>query len=253
MRQIQHITKNRFCCHLRGHNTDEFRILIFEINIKTNQVNELGILKPKAQENGSGSPASGEIVVLSNGQLLTYHDCNDNVQIWDTETLECIKEWNWSDINKPADFTVWCLNIWSFPDSIHILVYQGNQMYLFNTDKLQLKQMEFPDKLKPDDCGRHQVLANGQILAFVCKDNMDSDHVKIFHFDLKEMIYFREKMTDYKVSKYISQLFLNDRLPAEMTDIIISNAFTSEVEKSVARKAYDDFDKANEKQNCIVM
>jgi hypothetical protein len=84
--KIYSLGQNRYAYHVRGHNTSKFSVFIFDLDPNNKQVQERGVIKPQAQHSGSGSAASGECVVLQNGQLLTYHNCHDHVQIWDTES-----------------------------------------------------------------------------------------------------------------------------------------------------------------------
>ena len=196
--------KNRYCSHFCGQNTSEFGVLIFDVNPDTNEVKEIGVIKPKAQHRGSDSTASGSLAVLPNGKLLTYHESNDNVQIWDTETLSCVKEWNWANIQKPKEFDVWCLKIMSLPDSIYLLVQKGEKFYLFDTDKLVMKPIELAAKV--EYYGKHHILPSGQIIAFTKKDALSRDHhVNVMHLDLPEIMRYRKVMTE---SQHLVRLFL---------------------------------------------
>lgn len=229
MGAIGSLGKSRYFCHIRGHETGEFGILIFEI-IKINKENniyhlkESGLIEPKAHP-GSGR-ASGEIIVLPNGYLLTYHECHHEVQIWDTNTLTCIKEWNWIDIAKPDEmtqnFSVRYCQISPFPDAIHLLILVENKFYLFNIENLTLKNIPMAGLKKY--CNRHHLLSNGQVLAFLASSNENT--LQISHFDTEEMIYARQRRADYRMSQLICHSFFNSRFPEEITDYICSYAFT---------------------------
>ena len=70
---VQLLRKNRFCCGIRENNTNEFKILIFEINLATHAVTELGIIQPAEQYFNYFSRGSGSFKVLPNGNILTQH------------------------------------------------------------------------------------------------------------------------------------------------------------------------------------
>jgi hypothetical protein len=243
--------KNRYCSHFCGQNTSEFGVLIFDVNPDTNEVKEIGVIKPKAQHRGSDSTASGSLAVLPNGKLLTYHESNDNVQIWDTETLSCVKEWNWANIQKPKEFDVWCLKIMSLPDSIYLLVQKGEKFYLFDTDKLVMKPIELAAKV--EYYGKHHILPSGQIIAFTKKDALSRDHhVNVMHLDLPEIMRYRKVMTE---SQHLVRLFFNrNRLPIEITNNILSYTLTPDAKEMLARKVSDSNEtENNENQNCLQM
>lgn len=240
------ISTNRFCCSIRGHNTDDFRVLIFDIDAKTNEVHEHGVIQPKAQFTGTSSSASGSVVALPNGQLLTYHEANDNLQIWDTNTLNCVKEWNWADIQKPEGFSLWLLKIKPFPDSLHLLVHRGEEIYFFNTDKLIMKQIELTHEI--DSIGKHHILPNGQVLAFMKYE--DDDHVNIMQFDLPEIVKLRKIMTE---SQYLVRMFFKrNNFPEHIAKDIYFRAFTPEATQMLARKIADMPDDENNSR-CLVM
>lgn len=183
--KIHSLGNNRYACHLRGNNTTEFRVLVFDIDPSTKQVQERGVFKPTEHPSGE-SAASGECVVLSNSQILTYHHCHDHVQIWDTEDLHCVKEWEWDKVKKQNNFDVWCLKIIPLNDSINLLVYQGDHYYLFNTDKLLMNQVILDEQFIPNYYGNEHVLDNGKVLAFDGRYNNKAYNQVVF--DSNEII-----------------------------------------------------------------
>ena len=86
---ILSLGKNRYCCHFAGLNSDEFSVLIFEINIKTRAMTELGVIKPAGYTNFE-TMTSGAISVLPNHQLLTYNLLMMK-HTWDTIRLSALK------------------------------------------------------------------------------------------------------------------------------------------------------------------
>jgi hypothetical protein len=173
------------------------------------------------------------------------------VQIWDTETLSCVKEWNWANIQKPKEFDVWCLKIMSLPDSIYLLVQKGEKFYLFDTDKLVMKPIELAAKV--EYYGKHHILPSGQIIAFTKKDALSRDHhVNVMHLDLPEIMRYRKVMTE---SQHLVRLFFNrNRLPIEITNNILSYTLTPDAKEMLARKVSDSNEtENNENQNCLQM
>ena len=195
---INSLGNNRFCCHLRGHNTAEFKVLIFDIDPDTNAVEEIGLIEPKAQHEGSGSAASGTVMVLPNGNLLTYHDCHDNVQIWDSKTLKCILEWNWLDNLIPGHFSIWCVEIKPFPDSVHLMVIQGENIYLFNMKKLEFSLVKFDTQVELELLSPPHILHDGQVIAFFRRGAFSQNTLNIMHFDLPKIANCRKIMTESK-------------------------------------------------------
>lgn len=226
MSDIRSLGNNRYCCIMRGHNTDEFRVLLFDFDSKNNEVNELGIIQPIVQVHGCSSSASGELEVLPNGQLLTYHDCDDNVQIWDPQTRRCVKEWNWADVQKPDNFQLLCLKIMPLADSIHLLVSQGEGFFLFNTDTLELKKIELEGHPKLEYHGNHHILANGQVLATIVDRAITKDWIRVLHFDLPEMVFYRKQIGVNKQSQCVSSRFFTPVSPNEQTEPNLSSTVT---------------------------
>ncbi|MBI2786293.1 MAG: hypothetical protein HYX60_08330 [Legionella longbeachae] len=244
---VQSLGKNRYSYHWRGHNTSEFRISVFEINPNNNEVQELGVIIPKAQRAGNDSRASGNCIALANGQLLTYHMNYNNVQIWDTKTCTCIKEWSWKNIQKPNDFKYYretCLKIIPFPDCKNLLIYNSNSahFFLFNTDTQVMKRIKLAHGVAY--YGEHHILPNGQVLAFVESESPNT--TKIVQFDLPEMISYRKLIHE---SQKVAAWFLRkNNCPKPIIQYIFSFAFTSESKALLAKK----IEEKNE-PNCLIM
>lgn len=245
---ILQISKNRYSCSIRGHNTDDFRILIFDIDAETNEVHEHGVIQPKSQHPGASSLASGSVVALPNSQLLTYQETYDNVQIWDTNTRTCVKEWDWDDIQTPEGFSFWLLKIKPFPDSLHLLVHQGEKIYFFNTDKLMMKPIELANAV--ESTGKHHILPNGQLLAFIKQESNDDDHVNIMHFDLPEIAKLRNIMTE---SQYLVRMFFRrNNIPEHIAKDIYFRAVTPEATEMLAIKIADMPDDENNDRSLVM-
>jgi hypothetical protein len=103
-------------------------------------------------------------IVLNNGNLLTHNQNFDNVQIWDATTLQCIKEWSWYDTQLSKQCLSSIFKLRAFPDSVHLLVFNDSNCYLFNTIDLTSKLCKLDTKLT--DFGYHHILPNGQVIVY---------------------------------------------------------------------------------------
>jgi len=255
MYDIQSLGNNRYCCHISDYYTDEFGVFVFEINAKTLEVKELGVITPKAHHNGVCFFASGKITVLPNGQLLTYHEQHDNLQLWDTGTLQCVQEWNWAD-TAPKKFSVSSIStirITSFPDSIHLLVQNWQHAFLFNMKSYIMKPITLPNGIA-NYAGQTHILPNGEVIAFI-EQYKNMAISKIVQFELPEMINYRKVSEFTTESQHLARLVFNRHgLPVEVTDYIFSYAFTNEAKAILAKKIAEQSDHENQKgQDCFIM
>lgn len=235
--EIHSLGKNRYACHLRGHNTSEFRVLIFDIDPSTHQVKECGIITP-ARGVSHESAASGKCIALPNGNLLTYHRCDDHVQIWNTESMHCAKEWKWEEVKALNNFSVWCIKMTPLNDSIHLLVYQGNCYYLFNTEKLTMREIVFKDGFHPEYYGKDHVLADDRIILQDGRYN-NKDYNQVL-FKANTLLHYNEVMSLFKMSEVVAKRILSAELPAEMMMLVLSYAFTPEAESDFIKEAYNN-------------
>jgi hypothetical protein len=238
-----------------GHNTAEFRILVFEIDPVTNKVIELGIIEPEAQYRGTSSGASGSYIVLPNSQILTYHECHDNLQIWDTNTpivtkenkntFNCVKEWNWSNIQMPKDFSVWRLKIMPLPDFTHLIIIKGGRFYLFNIDKGEMKQIvTTPERILT---GNHHILPDGRVLILQRNyKDLSDNNIHIEQLSLKENMLPKIEQA-IKQSKLLSIRFFQreTNIPVDVIKIIVKMAFTPDAKEMLARKLPDDVEQSD--------
>lgn len=184
---IKFLGGNRYCAISKGF---DFYALIFELQANYT-VKELGVIKPE----GYLGCGNNEITILPTGELLIYNSIGNKVQIWDTETFHCIKEWQFhleSKGNLDDDFKAH-LRVVPFPDSPYLLV-QKKHFYLFHMNTSVLKQI----RLTYQPLGVPHVLPNGQVLAFIqCSDDFVRcgmffakaylNHCKIICFELPEI------------------------------------------------------------------
>ncbi len=125
-----------------GHNTDYFKVFVFDKNIEGEYAYSLKhIIDPKTWPCNTDSRASGKMVALTKGRLLTYHQSGHHFQVW--EGNHCIKEWNWSDIKgiQWVDHLTTCVT--SLPDGDHLLMEMGHQkLFMFNIETQQIERVE---------------------------------------------------------------------------------------------------------------
>lgn len=253
---ILSLGKHRYCCQFEGCKNNIFDVLIFKIDSKTYEIQELGLIKP-VQYDGPGSFAFGYIAALPNRQLLTYHKEKKGAQIWDTDNLTCVKKLDWSTIQKPDKFMP-LMEIIPFPDSRHLLISKYSSIFIFDTDKCFMKEIKLESQFNFDmvkketvrvaDCGNHHILGNGKVLAFVDSSVPDCNQML---FDLKEMCHYRKNLIDYKVSQLVSKSFFNKmKLPDEISSHILSYAFTPEIEASFVKGTSDEDE--DERSNYII-
>lgn len=268
MGQIKALGANRFAYVLKGYNNDEFKILLLEVDVKTYAFKEVGLIKP-IQYWVFNAFASGEMVVLPNGRILTYHHYDDNAQIWNTRTLQCVQSWNWAAIEKPKDFSSRCLAIEPFPDSIHLLIYSNRCAYLFNTTTFILKKIELKEKL---ECNwAHQVLPDGQVLTFLGKKPSSlavffnrlayatpsgpflsgpSKTLKIRGLDTQEMIDYRhQKEAEFRERLCLYQeIFTLEGIPKDISIILCWYAIASGGMVNATQAGYEI-----DQSSCLIM
>lgn len=124
-----------------GHNTEYFTVFVFDKKYD-NEFSLSHILRPKRYPS-NGSCASGKVVALTNGRLLTYHSAGKHFQIW--EGKNCVKEWSWSDEDIRCSvrlFSNWTNDVAALPDGDHLLVKMGVKLFLFNMATSQLQSVE---------------------------------------------------------------------------------------------------------------
>lgn len=251
---VVNLGKNRYGCHLRGHNTDEFSIQLFDVDIENKTISPAGMIQPKIQQRGAGSAASGCIELLPKGQFLTYHECHDHVQIWDSQTLQCIREWSWSEVGpQTQDFSIWCLKVKPISLTGNVLLYQSNKLYLFNVYSDTTKAIQLKDKLSY--FGPLHVLPNGEVLAFI-ESYLHKDLNSVLHFDTQELVAYRQGMGAYNFGKQRAYRFFDTtiELPVELTEHILSYAFTGETLSAASQQASQDaFDNDNKPSACVIV
>lgn len=255
MSSVVSLGNGRFASHICGHNSKEFKVLIFECALNPlNQKFEIQInhiITPEAQHFGSGSTASGTILALPNGHLLTYHEHHDGLQIWDTGNGECLKTWNWSDIRPKQNFASF-IKITPFPDHKHLLIHKQDSLFIFNMEQLTLKQI----KISHLNCfGAHHVLPNGKLLTFH-RHKGENELLKISLLDIPQTLAYQlslEAFVDTQVSMYF-HLFKNLSLPKELCLHILGYAFTPESQQQFVSNYLDNMeDNQNSSTECLVM
>jgi hypothetical protein len=247
MNRIQSLGKNRYCCYIHGRYSDESEILIFEVDPSEDRVIEHGIISPGIQEDDIYLYESGNILVLPNGNLLTYHKNHGLVQIWDAIKFNCIQAWDWSEV-KEKNFLYFNLKILCFSDLIHLLIIQETSVYIFNMENFSLKQIPLKDV---NIFGNHYILNNGKLVIFTGKTLGSS--VDISFVNLKEiMLPIKRKCEIYERSYFYSHHLFQHMagLPKEISDDIVSYAFTPETKMAfMARKDIEIIETGEEKNN----
>lgn len=231
LRSIQSLGNGRFAAHIYGYNSNEFRVLIFECTV--NPVSNMfrtqvcHNITPAEQGFESGSAASGEILALPNGHLLTYHKHHDGLQIWNTTSGECIKQWYWKNIKHKKNFASF-IKITSFPDQKNLLIHRKDSLYIFNMNVMTIKRIT----IKNLHClGQHHILPNSNLLAFHnFKEKGYIDLLKLSHFTIPETQDYQRTLKSYLFAKVLTFLYCAKVLqwPNELTLHIISYAFTPE-------------------------
>lgn len=244
-----------------GHSSDEFKVVVFDIDPVAFTIKVNGLIEPK-ELRGHDSCSTGRMIALPNGQLLTYHSAfdypEDHLQIWDTEKLVCLKEWNWRDISKPTNFDGrdFYSQIKCLPDSKHLIMVSSNGIFLFKIETLTMKEINLG---KPTVGKTPHILSNGQVLSFM-KHNYDNI-LPVMQFDLKEMCDYRKNMSAFKMSEYcVSQRFFTTNIfkdmPQDIVNHIVSYAFSAEAKAEfscVEHDAENKHESENKKGNCIIM
>lgn len=240
--KILSLENNLFCCQFSYTDKNGYQALIFEIDSSTGSIKERDPIDIKSV--GLCSHHKDNITALPNNQLLTYCNERDKVQIWDTNTMICSKEWNWKSLQKISEdnFTKHLMfgNVISFPDSIHILFTElySHDLFIMNTINLSVKKIDIGN-LKPLSFGGIQILANGKIIILV-EERIDKDKKIIKHIliDTPEMIEYRKNQRENFHSKAIFAcgLFNTNGLPRELTQGILGLAFKNEFVEEVANR-----------------
>lgn len=155
------LANGQLACKVKGHNTDYFKIFLFDRDPKVeNQFVLTGTIHP-TQEKFDRSEPEGEFVALPNGNILTYLPSGRSFQVW--HGTECIDHWRWvskrnaksnskedipcSDIDYDKGF--WSNKVYAMPDCKHLLILsRENKCYLFNMETRKLKPIDL-GKLKP--------------------------------------------------------------------------------------------------------
>lgn len=241
--------KYRFCFYLYFNQEKIFRLLISEFEASNNTFNHKAIIEPKIQD-----ITSGKVILLPDGTLLTYHPQHENVQIWDSETAECIKEWNWSQI-APVTFSKSYLEMIPFPDSYYLLVKKKDELaalFMFNIYNLSLIPIIFSLNLNPKS--NPHILPNSEVLdvsecrssKFGCGElNYD-----VIHFGLTEIKNFTKakEMTNTN-QKHVHSFFLAKKFPDEINKLILSYAFTLDALNSLTQSIEKADDIPDEPEN----
>ncbi|MDP3269755.1 MAG: hypothetical protein Q8M40_12030 [Legionella sp.] len=229
----------------------EFRVVIFActLNQKTHKIETqvCRVITPAEQHYGNDLTASGEILALPNGHLLTYHQHHDGLQIWNTTNGECIKQWYWNDI-KPKEHFESFIKITPFPDQKHLLIHKHASLYIFNINQLALKKITLKNI---HSLGNHHILPNGKILAFHQCSNNDANLLSLSHFDTPQTrIYNRA----YLFAKVLTFLYFAKvlKLPDELSLHIIRYAFTPEAKHQFIINCPDMADSSSSSR-CSIM
>lgn len=210
---IQFIKDNYYCCVLRGFKTNEFRILVLTINSRNYDIKEIGIIEPKTKQDSSYTFASGNLVILPNGRLLTHQSNHDNVQVWDPQTLGCLEEWNWGDNHQGMCFS----KIIPFSDSVYWLLQKEEQWYLYNTHNKGLKPINLPGYTP------NHILPSGKILAFSTTNNSENTNLKVAILDLEDISAYRNEIT--KSELYMRFFFKENGIPRDIVHEIYTLSF----------------------------
>lgn len=249
--------KNRFGCHLIGDNTSEFSVVIFDVNLARQTITTVGMITPKQQ-----SVASGKVAIVANGLLLTYHLSHDGVQLWDTNTLQCIKEWNWGNLVSEEDnFSFLYTKIKPIMNTPNLLVYQDLKFFIFNIPTLTAKIIDLAS-LKLHSYGPMHALPNGELAIFLVSKSNDKLNT-VLHFDINELAKYREHMGTYSFSKQTAYRFFDNKvkMPPEITNIILSYAYNSETRFAAYEKASElafestsevGLENAKRRSNCTI-
>ena len=243
------LKNNRYGCRVLGLNTNEFNIVVFDIDKQKQTVTKIGMITPNAQHKGTlSSLASGNINVLPHGKLITYHSCNDHVQLWDTKSLHCISEWYWEKIvPKDESFPLSHISIRPLADSGNILVYQTEKLFIFNLYRLSMKRITL--HVNPSCVIPTLVLSNGDVLLFI--DPKENEQYNLItQLTLKEVSEYFGLMGEHNLSKQNAYQFFKNQLPREISEHIMSFAYTSETyaeaSKHASETAVEEKDDLNE-------
>jgi hypothetical protein len=113
------------------------------------------VIHPKTSDR-IGSCASGKIVALSKGRLLTYHDSGKHFQLW--EGKNCVKEWDWVSTDTRCEDILF--EVAPLPDGDHLLVHTRYKLFLFNIETMRIK----PVKIEMLDIWHFCIYPNGQTI-----------------------------------------------------------------------------------------
>ncbi|KTD40544.1 hypothetical protein [Legionella parisiensis] len=230
--KVTSLGQNRYCCHIHNSNPFEFKLVILEINQKINEVKELNQIQPEAP-NTEGEPyyLGGKYLVFPNGYLLTYYPHHDGLQIWDPVAGTCMKQWNWGDLELPECFNGRNANIEVFPDSIHLLIYVNNTLFLFNTDNLAMKIIKGTGEVAK--FLKLHILTGGYGMVALRQGN----ELKILSFDLPEIKYERDTLIDSQ--RFFRLAAHRANIPRELVDLIILRTITPDAKNLLATKSSD--------------
>ncbi|MFC3909342.1 hypothetical protein ACFORL_09695 [Legionella dresdenensis] len=247
IKSVINLGKNRYGCHLCGYNTDEFSIQIFDIHFDNKTITPIGMIQPVRQFRSASFVATGCIELLPKGKILTYHEHDNNAQIWDSQTLECIHDWSWPELgSKMQAFSVSNLKAKPILLTGNVLLYQFDKLYLSNIYTGITKAIQLNGK--PSYYGPLHVLPNGEVLAFIY------DYNTVLHFDTKELAAYRERMGSYNLSKHRAYRFFDKtiELPEELTEHIMSYAFTTETLSAASQQASQEAFE-NDHNTCVIL
>ncbi len=183
-----------FACQVYGHNTSCFQVLLFKRDPGSPiRFTHIDTLYPEVQRSSS-SAASGHFVGLSDGRILTYHESGNHFQIW--QDGKCVDQWSWHNDVTCDDATFkngfWTHNVIPLPDGEHLIIHPlGEKLFLFNIKNRVMKPVDLEDLALR--AWNVKVCPNGQV-ALIMSDKQNQS--KFLHIDLKEMIHYRQEVTN---------------------------------------------------------
>lgn len=196
-----------------------------------------------------------QILPLPDGNLLTYHNEDDELQIWNAENGTCVKKWYWKDISP--QLCAHPLFIKPFPDYKHLLIHQEESFYVFNIYCFTLKKIPITNLYR---YGNHHILPNCKLLAFHApsKDKDNYLEIMISHFDTNESIVYQKLLDIFMEAHDLTLKELALRVPNELTRYIMGYAFTTKNKQLFFANSLNKIDhqlthNANSRPHCSIL
>lgn len=199
------LANGQFACQLLGHNTNYFKVFVFDKTDDAKYPFKLAHILEPSRENSHESLASGHFVGLPNGDILTYHASGQNFEVW--HDGECIDYWSWGSTHqsyaqnnkdyiqcndKTFNHGFWTNKILPMPDNEHLLcLVFGVKLFLFNMATGTMNAVKLGN-IKPYDI---DVFPNGQVIVRGNQGSQAHAH-QLFFVDLPEMQPYAKKFEE---------------------------------------------------------